>query len=365
MTRDPGELRITVAVGLLTTLGVLGIGAIAMLVADANPFEVYGRLVSRTLLTPYGIGQTLWKATPLLFTGLAVALPLRAGLFNIGAEGQLHLGAFAAAWVGLLLAGMPGPLVALTAAVAAFVAGGAWGGIAGGLKARFGAHEVITTIMLNFLAVALTGYVTTYHLAVSETVHTAPIPEGAWLSRLSELIPALRGASVSTALFVALLAAIAVGVYLWRTVWGYELRAVGLNARAAEASGIAVGRVQLRAMALGGGLAGLVGVHEVLGYRHWFSVGFSDGVGFVGIAVAMLGFAHPVGVVLAALLFGAMSHGGLVIADLVPREVTGILQGVTILAVLAGRYLDDRWRLRLRKARVARSVGTPRAEGAT
>jgi len=357
MTHDRAELRITVAVGILTTLAVLGIGAVAMLAADTNPLVVYGRLVSGTLLTPYGIGQTLWKATPLLFTGLAVALPLRAGLFNIGAEGQLHLGAFAAAWVGLLLGGVPGPLVALAAATAAFVAGGAWGGIAGALKARFGAHEVISTIMLNFLAVALTGYLTTYYLAVPETIHTAPIPEGAWLSRLSELVPALRGSSVSTALFVALGAAIAVGGFLWRTVWGYELRAVGQNPRASAASGIAVGRVQLGAMALGGGLAGLVGVHEVLGYRHWFTVGFSDGVGFVGIAVAMLGFAHPVGVVLAALLFGAMSHGGLVIADLVPREVTGILQGVTILAVLAGRHVDDRWRLRLRKARLARGEG--------
>jgi simple sugar transport system permease protein len=162
---------------------------------------------------------------------------------------------------------------------------------------------------------------------------------------------------VSTALFVALLAALGVGVLLWRTVWGYELRAVGLGARAAEANGIPVGRTQLLALVVGGGLAGLVGVHEVLGYRHWFSVGFSDGVGFVGIAVAMLGFAHPLGVVLAALLFGAMSHGGLAIADLVPREVVGILQGVTILAVLTGRYADERWRLSLEKARVARGEG--------
>jgi simple sugar transport system permease protein len=344
-------------VGVGTALLVLGVGSVAMAVAGANPLEVYARLVSRTLLTPYGIGQTLWKATPLLFTGLAVAVPLRAGLFNIGAEGQLHLGAFAAAWLGLVLSGVPGPLLAVGCGVAAFAAGGLWGGIAGALKARFGAHEVITTIMLNFLAAALTGYLTTYHLAVPETIHTAPIPEGAWLTRLSTWIPALHGASVSTALFVALLAALGVGILLWRTVWGYELRAVGLGARAAEANGIPVGRTQLLALVVGGGLAGLVGVHEVLGYRHWFSVGFSDGVGFVGIAVAMLGFAHPLGVVLAALLFGAMSHGGLAIADLVPREVVGILQGVTILAVLTGRYADERWRLALEKARVARGEG--------
>ncbi len=343
------DLVTAVAAAALT----LGIGAILVAVAGASPMVVLARLVSETLLSPYGLGQSLFNATPLIFTGLAVALPFRAGLFNIGAEGQLYVGAFAAAALALALPGVPGPMLCAGVMIAAALGGALWGGIAGALKSRFGAHEVISTIMLNFVAIALTGYVVTYHMAVPETIHTEHVPSSIWLPRLSTIIPAFRGASVSVALAVALVVAALVHVFLWRTPLGFELRAVGLNPRAAGAAGIAVGARQRTAFVLGGAMAGLVGVHEVLGYRHYFGANFSDGVGFMGIAVAMLGQSRPIGVVLAALLFGAMQHGGLTVSDLVPKEIVSILQGVVILMILVSRSVAERLRVERAKAALA------------
>lgn len=341
--------RISLVTGLLGTLFVLGVASAFALVAGTSPARFFTELLRGTLLSPYGIGQTLFKATPLIFTGLAVALPLRAGLFNIGAEGQLIVGAFAAAWVGVVASPLPGVVVALVAVFAAFLCGAAWGGIAGAMKRRFGAHEVITTIMLNFVAAALTGYVVTYHFAVPETIHTPAVDAGAWLPKLGEMWPAARGSTANLAFPVALCVALTVGGLLWRSVPGFELRAVGLGARAAEAGGIVAGRTHLAALAIGGGCAGLVGVNEVLGYRHYFQTDFSEGWGFMGIAVALLGRNHPAGVVMAALLFGALSHGGLVVNHLVPREIVGVIQAVVILTVLAGRFAAHRWHLAVQK----------------
>jgi len=325
------------------------LSAACMWIAGANPSVVFQRLLSETLGTPYGIGQTLFKATPLVLTGLAVALPLHAGLFNIGAEGQLTAGAFAAACVGLAAGAWPGPVLVVACAVAAFVAGGAWAGIAGVLRSRFEAHEVISTIMLNFVALGITSYFVTTHLAEPETVHTAPIAASAWLARLSRFVPSLQGSAANTSLFVSLAAACFVWVFLWRTAAGFSVRAVGSGPRAAEAGGVSVGRSQLAAFVVGGGLAGLAGVNEVLGFRHYFTVGFSDGVGFMGIAVAMLGLQHPAGVVLAALLLGAVSHGGLVVGDLVPQEVVEILEGLVIVMVLVAGFVVRRVEIARRK----------------
>ncbi len=349
-----GELIIGGAIVAGGILSTLAIGSVCIVIAGADPIRVYARLISETLFAPYGLGQTLFKATPLIFAGLAVAIPFRAGLFNIGAEGQLYLGAFSAAWVAGLLHPLPGFVIVAGAVLAAFAGGALWGGVAGVMKSRFGAHEVITTIMLNFVAIALTGYLVVHYLAVPETIHTATISEGAWLPRLSDIWPSLRGSSANIALFLAVAVAGVVLWGLWRSALGYEIRAVGLGARAAEAGGIRPGRTHLLALTLGGGLAGLVGVNEVLGYRHYFEANFSDGLGFMGIAVALLGRNHPVGVVLAAVLFGALSHGGLVVSDLVPKEIIGILQGVVILMILAGRTVSRRVRIARRK----RAIGS-------
>lgn len=319
----------------------LGVGALFILAIGENPIEIYALLLRESLFTGYGIGQTLFKATPLIFTGLAVALGFRAGLFNIGAEGQLYLGGFAAGVVGAAAAGLPGVLLLPLCVIAAGLAGGLWGGIPGILKARFGAHEVINTIMLNFVAFALVSYLGR-PLFRTASVRTADIGAGGELPRLSTFLPALQGSPANVSLLVAVLVAAVVGLLLFRTRLGYALRAVGLQATSAEFGGISIGRIQIAAMALSGAVAGLGGINFVLGYKHFFELGFSGGAGFLGIAVALLGRNHPLGVVIAALFFGALSYGGLVINERVPRELVDVLQGLVILFAISVQQVLER-----------------------
>jgi simple sugar transport system permease protein len=325
----------------LAVILALGVGAVFIAAIGADPIATYGRMLQQCLGTPYGIGQTLFKATPLVFTGLAVAIGFRAGLFNIGAEGQLTLGGAAAAAVGVALAGWPAPLLLPAALLAAALAGGLWGAIPGALKSRFGAHEVINTIMLNFVAYALVSF---WGRGAFEpaTVRTAEIGAGAILPRLDAWIPALRGSPVNLGLLLALLAAFTCHVFLFRTRAGYEVRAVGHNPAAAEFGGVSIGRVQILALALSGALAGLGASSFVLGYKHWFEQGFAGGAGFLGIAVALIGRNHPAGVVVAALFFGFLSYGGLVIGQDVPRELVDILQALVILFAIALQQVLER-----------------------
>jgi simple sugar transport system permease protein len=328
------------AAPLIAVVAALGAGAIFIAGIGENPLEIYALLFREAFGTGYGLGQTLFRATPLLFTGLAVALAFRAGLFNIGVEGQMYLGGFAAALAGAYLP-LPGPLLALAAVLAAAIAGGAWGAIPGLLKARFGAHEVINSIMLNFVAFALVAWAG-HGLFQTATVRTREIAPGAWLPRLDGAFGALRGAPVNLSLVLGLLLAAVVAVLLFRTRLGYELRAVGLNAPAAEYGGVAIGATQALAMALSGALAGVGGTNFVLGYKHYFELGFTGGAGFMGIAVALLGRNHPVGVLVAALFFGALSYGGLVVNQRVPRELVEVLEALVILFAISARPLLER-----------------------
>jgi simple sugar transport system permease protein len=202
------------------------------------------------------------------------------------------------------------------------------------LKARFGAHEVIVTIMLNFITLALLNWIVASHLHVSETLHTPDMRTGT-LPRLSDWIPAFHGSAANASLFIALAAAVAVWWMLFRTRGGYELRAVGLQPDAAEYGGVRVGGTWIRAFVIAGALAGLGGINYVLGYKHYYEEGFAGGAGFLGIAVALVGRNHPLGVVIAAFLFATLSQGGLAIHALVPKQMVEVLQGVVILAVAA------------------------------
>ena len=305
-------------------------GALFVLAIGENPLAIYGLMLRETLGTGYGLGQTLFKATPLVFTGLAVALGFRAGLFNIGAEGQLYLGAFAAGLTGIAVAGLPALIALPLCLIAAALAGAAWGGIPGVLKARFGAHEVINTIMMNFIAFALVSFAGRWVFQPA-TVRTAEIAPVAVLPRLSDFLPALRGSPANLSLLLGVAVAVVIGLLLFRTRLGYELRVVGLNAPAAQYGGVSIGRAEVTAMALSGAVAGLGGTNFVLGYKHFFELGFSGGAGFLGIAVALVGRNHPIGVILAALVFGALGHGGLVINQRVPKELVDILEAIVIL----------------------------------
>ncbi|MGZ3408291.1 MAG: ABC transporter permease [Polyangia bacterium] len=316
------------------TLIALAAASLLIIAVGGAPLSVYRLLLAGTWGNGYGIGQVLFKTTPLIFTGLSVSLALRAGLFNIGAEGQLTVGAFLTALVGAHAASLPAA-VAVPLALVAGAAGGAFvGAIAGALKAWRGAHEVINTIMLNFIVRAVMVGLGA-HLFEREQIHTAPIAASAELPRLSRWIAALHGSAANVSLFLALAAALAAWYLVEHTRAGFRLRAVGASPDAAATGGISVPRVQFFALALSGAVAGLVGANFVLGYKHYYEDGFSGGIGYIGIAVAVLGGARPLGVVLAALLFGTLSQGALAVNAVVPKEIVDVLTAVIIFAVAA------------------------------
>ncbi|MBI2897367.1 MAG: ABC transporter permease [Deltaproteobacteria bacterium] len=329
-------MRELVAPALAIAVCVL-VGNLLILAVGQQPLEVWSVLAAGTWGNGYGIGQVLFKATPLALAGLSVAIALNAGLFNIGAEGQLSLGALATAVVGLALPrSTPWPLALFAAIGAGVIAGAVVGAIPGVLKARFGAHEVIGTIMLNFIVLALINWlVAPGRLAQPESQSTAPVIAAATIPRLSSFVPALGGSAASLAALLAVAVAWLTHFGFRRTTLGYELVAFGLRPAAAEAGGIRAGRVIVVAMALSGGVAGLVGANNVLGYKHYFEAGFSGGIGFMGLAVALLGRNHPLGILLAALLFGTLSQGALAINGVVPKELIDVLQAIVILAVVA------------------------------
>lgn len=316
-------------------------GGVLIAAVGQSPVEVYALLVRQAFGTGYGVGQTLFKATPLVFAGLSVALAFRAGLFNVGVEGQMYLGGFAAALVGAY-APLPAPLLLPAAMLAAALAGGAWGALPGALKARFGAHEVINTIMLNFIAFALVSW-WGRSLFVPATVRTREVAAAAWVPRLDVLVPWLKGSPANLTLLLGVLLAAALAVYLFRTRAGYELRVLGLNPGAAEYAGVRTGSAQVRAFALAGALAGLGGTSFVLGYKHWFELDFTGGAGFMGIAVALIGRSHPLGVLLAALFFGALAYGGLVVNQRVPSDLVNVLRALVILFAISSHALFERW----------------------
>lgn len=320
---------------LVAVLVAAVVGDLLILSFGQSPSAVFKLLFQGTWGNAYGFGQVLYKTTTLTFTGLAVALGLRAGLFNIGAESQLAAGGFAAAMVGLILPhGLPSLLVLPIFILAAAIGGGVVGGIPGVLKSKFGAHEVITTIMLNFVVLALLNYLVAVHFKVEGSLHTKEIAAGA-IPRLSTIAAGFHGSAANFVLVIALLTAAAGWLYLFRTRRGFELRAVGLQPQAAEYGGVVVGGVWLRAMIASGAIAGLGGLNYVLGYKHYYEEGFAGGAGFLGIAVAIVGRTHPLGVVLAALLFATISQGGLAVNAIVPKEFVDVLQAVVIIAVAA------------------------------
>jgi general nucleoside transport system permease protein len=340
---------------LIAVIAAFIVGGIFVLIIGDDPILTYQLMIGSALSWPDGIGYTLFYATPLIFTGLAVAVAFRCGLLNIGAEGQLYVAAFAAAWVSIKLGGsivkvggadvnyswasLPALVLVPVACLASILMGALWGAIPGYLKARFGSHEVINTIMMNFIGIALVSYFTQYYYKVpgDPIMETAEIGTAAHIPRLGSFLPGIpERLPLNIAFLLAILACVLVYVFLWKTKWGYEIRATGENPSAAEYGGIGVRKQIVLAMAVSGALAGMVGINEVLGYRYRYYDGFSASYGFTGIAVALLGRNHPVGVFLAALLFGMLIRGGIFVdafTDHVSKDLVEVLQAVVILFV--------------------------------
>ena len=342
-----------VDVGLIPFLNLLVallVSGVVVLIIGENPLEAMWIMIKGALGSIKGWGYLLYYATNFIFTGLAVAVAFHAGLFNIGGEGQAYVAGLGATVVGLSLEFLPWPIVIPLAILGSALLGALWGFVPGYLQAKRGSHIVITTIMFNFIASSLMVYLINYwfrpvgKMAVESRAIGSFDPatadlSGAYIVSFREMARAffdyrLPSTPLNPTLFLALFVAWAVWYFLWRTKLGYEIRAVGANTDAAVYAGIRPQRIIMIAMAVSGGLAGLMAVNEVLGAQHRLVLEYVQGAGFVGIAVALMGRSHPVGIVLAALLFGLLYQGGTELSFAKPeinRDMIVVIQGLVIL----------------------------------
>jgi ABC-type uncharacterized transport system permease subunit len=329
----PIERVLDRSTALVPFVAALAVASVVLWLSGRSPAETFSLLVEHSVGSGQALANTLAQATPILLTGLATAFAFRSGVFNIGVEGSLYVGAFAAAWVGFTFLDLPGPMVIVIATVLAAAIGAAWAVVPGFLKARWAVDEVVTTLMLNFVAIGLTSYLVNGPF-LAPNLGNSVTPAIADQARLASLAPPSQ---VTVGLPVALALAAAFWFVFSRTTVGYELRTAGANPRFAAASGISLFRVILVAMVVSGLIAGLAGAIQILGVNYRFIDRFSPGYGFTGIAVALLGRNRAVGCILAALFFGALASGGSTIqlfAD-IPLDLINVVAGtVMILAVV-------------------------------
>jgi ABC-type uncharacterized transport system permease subunit len=338
------------------------VGAVIILLYGESPLFVYSTIWQFATARPSDFARVLEAATPLIFSALAVAVAFKCGLFNIGVEGQYIVGMMTATMAAVWL-DLPAPIHLLLVVLAAVAGSMVWAFVPAILKVRTGAHEVVTTIMMNGIAVSLVAWALLNPLRTSDTglvdLRSDRFPESAIMPPLAPslgLENQIPSSAHLTWLFpLALLSCVAVWFLLYRTRLGYEARAVGTSPGSAEAGGISIGATQLKMFLISGALAGFVGLNHLLGDAGFFGVNYETTLGFTGIAVAFLGRNHPVGIVLAALLFGILFRGedGVAIATDLPREITVILEGLLILSVVVAYQIARRVLLR-RQAEVLR-----------
>jgi len=340
------------------------IAGLIVVVLGESPLEAARFLVYGAFGYGEAIGYTLFYTTNFIFTGLAVALAFQCGLFNIGGEGQAYIGGLGVGLVGIYLGHWPAPIGIMIGIMAAALFGGVWGFIPGWLQARRGSHTVITTIMLNFIAASIMTYLLVNPLRREgqQIPESATFDERMWLPQLHNVLGdlgiAIGRSPLNASLLIALVACVLYWLYVWKMRAGYELRVVGRSEAAAVYGGISPAKQIMIAMTLSGALAGMMSLNEVLGSQHRLTVGFTGGYGFVGIAVALMGRNHPVGIVLAALLFGALYQGGAELAFDMPRvnrDMVVVIQGLVILFAGALEHMFRPW-LEARFARPAVAV---------
>ncbi len=340
-------------------------GSLLILAYGESPIEVYSSILEASLGSADGIGYTLANATPLIFSALAIAICFKAGLFNIGVEGQYLVAMAVAAWAELSLGFLPGPILVTVVLLAAMLGGMAWAAVPAILKVRTGAHEVVTTIMMNWIAVSLVAWAINFPLKFTEApegqnvdLRTDQFPDHGLIGDLGESFGVTPGAHLSWLLFLAIAAAIAVWFLIRRTRLGYESRAVGASPGSAKAGGVSIGAIQVKLFLISGALAGLVGMQQILADRGHLPQNYVVYLGFTGIAVAFLGQNNPIGIVFAAILWGMLQRGevALQIGSEVPREFIIILQGILIMSVVITYQIAKR-RLAARQLQRAGAAG--------
>jgi simple sugar transport system permease protein len=316
-------------------LGLL-LGAIVMFIGGYDPVLAYSSLVVKIFGSSYDIGEALRTITPLVMSGLAVAIAFRSGLFNIGVDGQIVMGSLGALIVGTQLS-LPPFLHAIVAILFGALLGGLWGGLIGYIKAKRGVNEVITSIMFNFIALYICNLLIRLYMPQAGTQRSEMIKESAGI-QIGWLSEWMGGARIHWGMFIMVIAVVFYYIYMNKTKWGYELRAVGLNSHAANYAGMKVSNVMVRAMFISGMLGGLIGTFEVLGVFKYVAVSsVTSGLGFDGIAVSLLGGNAAIGVLLSGILVGALTYGaqGMSFGANVPGEIIRMVIGFIIFFVAA------------------------------
>jgi general nucleoside transport system permease protein len=345
---DWADVGFRIALPLGAVLLALLVGAAMLLLLGVNPFEAYAAMLNGVFGSWYGFTQSFVKAIPLLLVGLGICIAFRASVINIGAEGQIILGALAATWFSIQFGAWP-PVLLITATIfVGFIAGAIWGFIPGILKSRMAVNEILSTVMMNAIALQLLNWLLRGPLMDPAGVKAGTflpqsqrLPDNVWLPRVPQTL-------LHFGLVIAIILAIGVYIFLWRTTIGYRIRAVGLNPDASRYAGIPVPSYQALALTLAGGFAGLAGVVEVIGVQHRLMGGITSGYGFTGIVAALFGGLHPLGLIPASWLFGALLVGGdsMQRAVQVPSALVGTLLGLIVLFVVGSNYLSRRWAIR-------------------
>ncbi|HUX12454.1 MAG TPA: ABC transporter permease [Spirochaetia bacterium] len=346
---DWGRVVLNVFLPIAGVIVALLIGAIFLLLLKADPLAAYAAMARGAVGTTFGLTQTLVKATPLLLVGLGICIAFRANMINIGGEGQIIAGAIMATWFPLTFHSAPGWLLIPSTMLAGFMAGAMWGFVPGILKARLNVNEILSTVMMNAIALQLMNLLLQGPLMDPAAVkqgtflaQSAQLPHQVWLARLVPRTLLHSGA------IVALVFAGLVYLFLWRTTIGYAIRAVGLNPDASRYAGINVSTAQALSMTLAGGFAGLAGVVEVIGVQHRLLEGLTSGYGFTGIVAALLGGLHPLGLIPASILFGGLLVGADTMqrAVQVPSALITAILGLVVLFVSGAALWSRKWAAR-------------------
>lgn len=334
---------------LLATLAALAVGAALLFLLGTNPLEAYAAMIQGAFGSKNALADTIVKAVPLLLVGVGICISFRGGVLNIGGEGQLIVGALSATYVGLALPDASFGVLVPVALLAGFLGGAVWGGIPGVLKAYFNVNEILSTIMMNAIAVQGMNYLLRGPMIDPVQLEAASrIPQTARLSRLYDL-PRLIPTRLHLGAAIAVVAAILVYIFLWRTTIGYRIRAVGLNAFAARYAGINVRHYMVLALLLSGAMAGLAGAVQVFGVHHRMftdgsATGFTGSAGFNGIVAALFGQLHPLGTIPASFFFGALIVGANAMqrAMQIPSALITALNGLLVVFVVSSEYFKQR-----------------------
>lgn len=322
---------------LLNLLSALVVAGFVIYLLGENPLESLQILLNAALFNAEGFGYTLFYASTFIFTGLSVSVAMQAGLFNIGSEGQMYLGGLGLTVVVLAFdASLPAFILIPLAIIGSALFGAGWAFLPGYLQAKRGSHIVVTTIMFNFIAASLMNYLIIAFLIPAGQQNTASrvFAESAWLPKLSSTLPFLGETPLNISFILAIIALVIYGIAIWRSAWGYQLRAAGLNQHAAHYAGVSITKTIVVAMLISGALAGIASINSVMGSTHYLGLNFPAGAGFIGIAIALMGRQHPVGIFLSSILFGALIQGGFDLSlekPNIPTETFIFIQGLIIL----------------------------------